>query len=768
MYKLTPEEESPAQLGGADATRLDSADPIRRRRTDRSNGGAVSAAHRGRPARAPAGREPGRARSGTAGSTAHRGRLRLVRRYGIDTSDPMTHGLVTSTPAARRGPTTRCSCRRPAGPARYARRRRDQTTRHRRDRPVPLPAYTIVGIGEVGGEPAGSTSCSSRRSSPIRRSWLVTTPGPVTAAQVAIARARSASTSHHASCHCTRRPTALDRRTTHGRRLLAVRHRHADRRPWPARSRTARRTGVRRRRPPPAARTRTRRDQPAVRRPRCAGSCSPTASSAASRRPSSACSSGSRRRRRPAVPGGSPGAPAVRRVPDLPACDRSRVVGLALLTGLLGALVPGVHGRTPGRRRGAHRPPRRGPVPRRSGWFSAWSASLSAPSSRSSAPTSTTSNIVLAGLVIGEFGIVLCTPTIIGASRGSAASCRSRPDRAARHGPTPCGRRTGDLRGHGRRRRQRRADRLSRRKLDHRAAVSRRSRSDRSRSVSSDDPDDDVGAHKSAAIDATLARLLPGTTIRRHHDRGQRKHRSIPSLPDALTCPYSDVAGADSARRPAEGLGGSPVLSGELRVSISRMSPIVTDDPAVLTAALGLHGGASRRRARSAARGQVRGQRPAAISTGTVHAHRVRPESADGSTGLAVPLTVPAIAIPSPASRPRSRMSPATAARRPPRHRAVRRVGNAVVAADDRPDRTRSRPPRQPGSSRTRTSRPARATTTGRSRSSWRSRPRSSRSVPPRSRPVSPPSTAVATCGRSARSAPRPGSAGCSRCRSPA
>ena len=217
-----------------------------------------------------------------------------------------------------------------------------------------------------------------------------------------------------------------------------VRHRHDRRRPRPARGRAAGRAGVRGRRPPPAARPRAGRDQRRYARRRYAGSCSPTASSAASSAAVVGVVGGVAVAF--AVRGPARGAPLAharfggyrvyprwlarhrRRSPSSPACSarscrRSPPVARRSCSPLAG-------------RRGITRSRVRLAAPRHRRLIADRRASRPRP-----APTGTAANIVLAGLIVGELGMVLCTPTIVGGSPGSAGSCRSR--RGSRCGTRP-------------------------------------------------------------------------------------------------------------------------------------------------------------------------------------------------------------------------------------------------------------------------------------------------------------------------------------------
>ncbi len=169
-------------------------------------------------------------------------------------------------------------------------------------------------------------------------------------------------------------------------------------------------------------------------------------------------------------------------------------------------------------------------------------------------------------------------------------------------------------------------------------------------------------AKQITAIDAILTDLVPGTKSVVVTTMDQNKRTVMAAMPAALACP-SSIGGGDLSAADQEKASADPRCSAaNTDQSFSPLSPIVTDDPAVLTAALGLHGTQLDDAMAALARGQVLVNDPRYLQGGAVHLTTYA-QSTDGSTGPAVPLTLPATEIPSGGQATAFVLSPATAAR---------------------------------------------------------------------------------------------------------
>ncbi len=338
------------------------------------------------------------------------------------------------------------------------------------------------------------------------------------------------------------------------------------------------------------------------------------------------------------------------------------VVGLALLTGVLGALVPAI---TAGRQNVvAALTGRRGAVRSRLIWLFVGIAGVATGAVITYFGAGRHgSNIVLAGLVIGEFGIVLCTPTLIGVVAKLGRFLPVAPRIALRDAA---------------RRRGASAPAISAVMAAVAGSVAltvylgaSTSHTDGYKptipigSVMVDTqlrPGVDAAAPDIASVQATLKATVPGLSSIAVTSVDGSKHTVIPQLPVTLACPYAyALDGRDLSTKLQRAAAADPrCTQSNMNVSFSLMSPIVTTDPAVLTAALGLHGGQLDAAVAALNRGQAVINDSRYVTNGTV-ALDTYAIDATGDAGPAVPATVPGMSVDSGGLSTSLVISPATA-----------------------------------------------------------------------------------------------------------
>jgi len=259
------------------------------------------------------------------------------------------------------------------------------------------------------------------------------------------------------------------------------------------------------------------------------------------------------------------------------------VIGLALVTGLLGALVPAV---TAGRQDVvAALTGRRGIAKSRVVWLILGLAGIALGAVSAFAGASRHNpNIVLFGLVVGEFGIVLCTPTLIGfvakfgrflpvaprialrdtARRRAAAAPAISAVMAAVAGSVALTVYLGAS--------------------DNRGTTFQPELPIGSMYITTDGT-----ASHNATIKAVIDKDLPGASTVAAVVVNRSDYWPAPVLPLAHSCPFSDGATLSAADQ-AKALADPRCAPQYMDVAPSSYSPLVTVDPAVLTAALGMHG----------------------------------------------------------------------------------------------------------------------------------------------------------------------------------
>jgi putative ABC transport system permease protein len=314
------------------------------------------------------------------------------------------------------------------------------------------------------------------------------------------------------------------------------------------------------------------------------------------------------------------------------------VIGLALATGLLGALVPAF---TASRQDVvAALTGRRGIAKSRLLWLFLGVAGIVLGAVSAFAGASHHSpNIVLFGLVVGEFGIVLCTPTLIGfvarfgrflpvaprialrdtARRRAAAAPAISAVMAAVAGSVALTVYLGAS--------------------DNRGTTYQPQLPIGSMYVTSNGTDS-----QNATIKAVIDKDLPGASTVAAVVVDRDKLYIFPKLPLAHSCPFSD--GADlSAADQAKALADSRCTPENMSVAPSSYSPLVTIDPAVLTATLGMHGQQVATASAELASGGAVVNDARLVVDGKVTLEI--DQEADASPRLPATMTLPAVVIPS-------------------------------------------------------------------------------------------------------------------------
>jgi putative ABC transport system permease protein len=334
------------------------------------------------------------------------------------------------------------------------------------------------------------------------------------------------------------------------------------------------------------------------------------------------------------------------------------IVGLALLTGLAGALVPAV---TAGRQDVvAALTGRRGSIKSRAIWVVLGVIGIAVGAAVAFLGAYRhDSNIVLAGLVLGEFGIVLCTPMIIGGVAKFGRFLPVSPRIALRDTA---------------RRRSAAAPAIS-------AVMAAVAGSvaltvylgASSHRGSMDEPQIPIGsvlvngnfsavpaadrATEMAKVQTILHNDLPGSTIVTITSIDMNVARIDPELPAARKCPYQNdqvLSKADQRKAAAD----PRCAASNSGTGHTETSPMVTTDPAVLAATLGLQGSDLDAAVAAVNAGKVVVNDARFIEDGMITV-TVTTYTADGNTDSQQSRTLPAFAVPA-GQETALAMSPAT------------------------------------------------------------------------------------------------------------